>query len=38
MYFVCPRAKKNLTTDVRAAPIITEQTAKLGRFTNYLQN
>lgn len=38
MHFVCPGAKKNLTTDVRAAPIITEQTAKLGRFTNYLQN
>lgn len=37
MQFVCP-GTENLTTDVRVAPIIAEQTAKLGRFTNYLQN
>lgn len=37
MQFVCPRTE-NLTTDVRVAPIIAEQTAKLGRFANYLQN
>lgn len=37
MHFVCP-GPKNLTADVRVAPIITEQTAKLGRFANYLQN
>lgn len=29
---------QNLTADVGVAPIIAEQTAKLGRFTNYLQN
>ncbi len=37
MHF-CLARDKNLTTDVRVAPIITEQTAKLGRFANYLQN
>lgn len=37
MHFCLSRGR-NLTTDVRLAPIITEQTAKLDRFTNYLQN
>lgn len=37
MQFVCP-GTENLTTDVRVAPIIAEQTVKLGRFANYLQN
>lgn len=38
LYASCLSRDRNLTTDVRVAPIITEQTAKLGRFTNYLQN
>lgn len=37
MQLVCP-GTEHLTTDVRVAPIIAEQTAKLGRFANYLQN
>lgn len=34
----CLSQDRILTADARVAPIITEQTAKLGRFANYLQN
>lgn len=33
----CLSRDRILPADVRVAPIITEQTAKLGRFANYLQ-
>lgn len=37
IYALCLSRDRILPADVRVAPIITEQTAKLGRFANYLQ-